>query len=241
MSQSSTGAAGGGTVNAAVVGRFVGVGIGSYTLGTLKTLPRAAVDVAAVGRLVGPILDARALIDPDKTALDTYLAGLPDTLAGGGALVGMWSGHGVASPVGVLQLPASNATRVEFGNVTAQEFVAACVSSGANQVLIVLDTCYSGEAAVDAAVVATELFAARPPEGERVWVGILTACQPWEKARDGALGQMLCRLLEHGPATPDLRLYRWSAHQRLLRGDDVCDALVKELSLIHISEPTRPY
>src|SRR5664280_1762655 len=75
MSQSSTGAAGGGTVNAAVVGRFVGVGIGSYTLGTLKTLPRAAVDVAAVGRLVGPILDARALIDPDKTALDTIWQG----------------------------------------------------------------------------------------------------------------------------------------------------------------------
>lgn len=217
-------------------GRFVGIGIGSYgladrpALAELPELPSAVKDVTTLAHLLSSELSGEPLVNPTKEAIEAELADLEGSLSSGGSVVGLWSGHGVASAVGVLQLPAAGARKADNLNVTADAFVAACIRTGANQILIILDTCHSGEAAVDAAHVAMRLLAERPPEGKHVWVGILTSCQPWEPARDGMFAKELCRLLTEGPADPELRVYRWSPHQRLLRGDDLCDTVLKEWS-----------
>ena len=70
-----------------------------------------------------------------------------------------------------------------------------------------------------------------PPEGEHVWVGVLTSCLPEEVARDGLFAQRLAGLLEHGPEPgPDTRallVQRWSPQSQYIRGDDLCDAVLK--------------
>jgi hypothetical protein len=56
----------------------------------------------------------------------------------------------------------------------------------------VVDTCYSGEA-VTAGELASRIMQRSPPEGEHVWVGVLTSSLPAEMARDEMFGQRLAR------------------------------------------------
>ena len=60
-----------------------------------------------------------------------------------------------------------------------------------------------------------------------MWVGVLSSCLDVETARDGLFGQRLREVLTKGPRTPELKV-RWSPHSRYVRGDDVCDAVLKE-------------
>jgi hypothetical protein len=64
-----------------------------------------------------------------------------------------------------------------------------------------------------------------------VLVWVLAACGP-EKVRQHLLGPALERLLRDGPRpdgayAEDIRR-RWSTHHRLIRGNDLCDALINE-------------
>ena len=104
--------------------------------------------------------------------------------------------------------------------------VASCAESGANQLLFLVDTCFSG-AAAKAGEVAAAIMRSRPPEGKYVWVGVLASCLDMETARDGLFGQRLRKLLADGPRAAELRV-RWSPHSQYVRGDDVCDAVLKE-------------
>src|SRR4051812_14255529 len=87
------------------VGLFVGVGIGTYSLARLPSLPKATDEVLAVGRLLEPVLVGSPLTDADRAMVEGYLEGLRGALPEGGPLVGLWCGHALPSPVGVLQLP----------------------------------------------------------------------------------------------------------------------------------------
>ncbi|WP_329034449.1 tetratricopeptide repeat protein [Streptomyces sp. NBC_01725] len=105
------------------------------------------------------------------------------------------------------------------------DIVTPCALSGANQVLFVFDTCYSGEA-IEAGRLATEIMRdAQLPHD--LWVGVLSSCLPTETARDGLFGRRLRKIVTEGPDDPGLRV-RWSPHNRFVRGDDVCDAVLKE-------------
>ncbi|HET9653937.1 MAG TPA: ATP-binding protein, partial [Kineosporiaceae bacterium] len=172
--------------------------------------------------------DGDPLENPAKGELDPFLKAVRKALPAGGPLVALWSGHGHPSSLGGLRLLTRDASDPAVDGIAAGELMAAAVRSGANQVLLILDTCYSAAANVDVAGVALTLMQDRPPEGQHVWVGVLAACSPLEKARDGLLAKALCDLLDRGPSSPELRVHRWSAHNRLIRGDDLCDALVKE-------------
>ena len=48
-----------------------------------------------------------------------------------------------------------------------------------------------------------------------------------EGASDGAFGTVLMRLLERGPRSPDMQR-RWSRHDRMIRGEDLGQALLEE-------------
>ncbi|MFL6162453.1 MAG: tetratricopeptide repeat protein [Jatrophihabitantaceae bacterium] len=93
--------------------------------------------------------------------------------------------------------------------------------------LFLVDTCFSGNA-VDAARVAASVLGSIANSGTRPpWVGVFAACSADVTARDGVFVKQLARLLELGPDDPDLKR-RWSHHSPLVRGDDLCDALLKE-------------
>ena len=80
----------------------------------------------------------------------------------------------------------------------AGEAAGPCAESGANQLLFIIDTCFSGEA-VSAGEVAARQVQQLAPAGKHVWVGVLTSCLPMETARDGLFGERLVKLLRSGP------------------------------------------
>lgn len=207
---------------------FLGVGIDSYATPALEELPRAVEDVRALAGRLGPAFDGAPLENPSAKKVHKWLRGQRNVLADGGSLFAVWSGHGQPSALGTLRLLTADADDLELDGLSAEDLVAACVRTGASQILIVLDTCYSGAANVDIARVASTLLQSRPPEGQHVWVGVLAACLPLERARDGLLASELGRLLERGPVDSQLRVEQWSPHNELIRGEDLVDALMKE-------------
>jgi hypothetical protein len=98
-----------------------------------------------------------------------------------------------------------------------------CIRSGADQVLVIVDSCFSGGTVPSAVEFASVLLDARPPDADHVWFGVLTLCSASDTAVDGRFGQVLRRLLTDGPVIADLRR-RWSEHNAQLRGEDLCDA-----------------
>ena len=134
----------------------------------------------------------------------------------GGNLVLLWSGHAVRSPADGLRLLARDSGNYDDDGLGACSDVAApCARSGANQLLLIVDTCFSGEA-VAAGEVAARVMQRSPPEGEHLWVGVLTSCLPTEMARDGLFGQRLAQLPASGPEEDPIRGHCWcsAGHRR---------------------------
>ena len=207
---------------------YVSVAVGVYD--HYEALPRAVADAEAVRELLHSLsYEARVVSDPSREAVvDELEKALPqEPLPKGGALILMWAGHGERTAGSSLHLVARN-TRPRSVPVLTPELLAQLAArTGASQILLILDTCYSGGGAVPALEVAEAVLAAVPPEAERVWFGVVTSAQALEKARDGVFAERLGKLLREGPSTPELKL-RWSAHNACVRGDDLIDALVKE-------------
>ena len=213
------------------VSRFVGVGVGEYDKGHPR-LDRAVPDVEAVAGLLEAWFDCTVLRDPGEDEARSYLRDLRGSLPeGGGCLVLLWSGHAIPSPADGLRLLARDSGDYDNDGLGAGSDVAAsCARSGASQLLLVVDTCFSGEA-VAAGELAALIMRRSPPEGEHVWVGVLTSCLPEEAARDGLFARRLTELLERGPEAgpvpPALLVQRWSPQSEYISGYDLCDAVLK--------------
>jgi len=155
---------------------------------------------------------------------------LPDALEqgalAGGLLVVLWAGHAEAARLGGLRLITRNDRPLVAASRTAAWVGELAVSSAANQVLIIFDTCHSGEAVFDVAEVVARLEDVLP-EPKPGWVGVLVSTQSYEKARDGVFSREFERVLTHGPTDAVLRL-RFNCFNEGVRGDDVIDALVQE-------------
>ncbi|HWY90874.1 MAG TPA: tetratricopeptide repeat protein [Solirubrobacteraceae bacterium] len=211
-----------------MVGRFLGVGVDEYVTDELPPLKHAVEDVRAFRALLGSAFQAESLANPDHKAVAACLARLKDSMLDrSGALVLLWAGHGAPSSSVRLRLLAgdSDPSRDEGLDIIG-DLGSASAQSGANQILLIIDTCYSGEA-ISAAEVVAAMVQARPPNAKHLWVGVLTSCQSLETAQDGLFGSALRNLLEHGPMTPELKV-RWSTQNEFIRGDDLCDAIMKE-------------
>ncbi|EWS99609.1 hypothetical protein N865_01145, partial [Intrasporangium oryzae NRRL B-24470] len=206
-------------------GRFVGFGVGTYTDPMHEELPHATSEVMDFAQLVRGDLDGDPAINPTTVQVFESLDELPP-MPDGGRLVLMWSGHGKQDARDGLRLLTTESGTKSSAGLAVAEVVRRCIEVGANQVLVVLDACFSGGGVPAASEVAAALIAQQPPKG-LVWVGVLASCAPWETARDGAFGQRLLDLVKHGPDNVSLRR-PWSVHNEFLRGEDIGDALLRE-------------
>ncbi len=213
---------------------YVGIGVGAYKHGDMfDPLPKAVPDVEAVRDLLETHgYRSSVICDPTTNVLITRLheleSGLlPGALANGGALVVLWSGHGEPSSEGKLHLIAGDSRRGGTPLMTSDSLAGMAARTGAGQILLILDTCYSGAGALPAVTVADSVLRELPPAGNRVWFGVVASAMDLQRARDGVFGARLLKLLREGPEDPELQL-RWSAHNAGVRGDDLIDALLKE-------------
>ncbi|MEV5310351.1 tetratricopeptide repeat protein [Streptomyces sp. NPDC052610] len=204
-------------------GRLAGIGIDEYTTKAHRPLAHAVSDVEALSELLNETFEGQILKNPTETDLRTFLKSLKRSLDGG-PLVVVWSGHGVPSAAG-LRLPATDSGADADDGLGVADVVGPCALSGANQLLFVFDTCFAGEA-IPAGDLATQIMRATQ-DARQVWVGVVTSCLTLETARDGLFGERLRKVLRSGPDLPELRV-RWSVHNKYVRGDDVCDAVLKE-------------
>ncbi|MFF4340602.1 tetratricopeptide repeat protein [Kitasatospora sp. NPDC001540] len=207
-----------------IEGRYVGIGVGDYTGGAHRNLAHAADDAVALREVLGDSLVGEPLVNPDESELRAFLKSLKRSMPEGGPLIVLWSGHGFLAPGG-LRLPATDSGADPDDGFAVADVVTPCALSGANQLLFVFDTCFAGEA-VASGDLATQILRETEPAKD-VWVGVIGSCLSVETARDGLFGQRLRKIVGHGPDTPELRV-RWSPHNRYVRGDDLCDALLKE-------------
>ena len=144
------------------------------------------------------------------------------------SLVILWSGHGEPANQGGLKLIARNTGPKASGTTPTAATVAEMAAlTGANQILFIFDTCYSGEAVFPAAEVTAAVLNQYPPDAEQVWFGVIASALAFERAKDGAFGSRLIKLLREGPLDGELRR-RWGPNNQGLRGDDLMDALKKE-------------
>ncbi|MFB6392095.1 tetratricopeptide repeat protein [Polymorphospora lycopeni] len=209
------------------MGFFLGIGVGSYDGDRHPLLRRAVPDVEALGELLGTAFTPLLVPDPDEDQVRQRLRALETTptIGGDDALVLLWSGHGRAAPNGLRLLARDSGTSPAAG-IGVDDIAGYIAVSGASQLLLILDTCFSGKA-LPTTEVAGKVLELVPPDGPHVWVGVLSSCHDLETAQDGLLGQRLRTLLRDGPCTPALRV-RWSVHNEFIRGDDLCDAILKE-------------
>jgi tetratricopeptide (TPR) repeat protein len=209
---------------------YLGVGIGVYDDAGYPALPKAVNETSELAQVLADFgYETHLLADPGRVEaieLDRLLA--KDLLVrGDGKLIVLWSGHGEPAPEDKLILVVKDTTPGSAPLITADLLAGIAARTGASQILLVLDTCYSGAGTIDGAAVADRVLQELPPAAERVWFGVLSSTLDAERARDGLFGERLLRLLRQGPEDPELRL-RWSAHSVGVRGDDVIDALLKE-------------
>jgi tetratricopeptide (TPR) repeat protein len=214
------------------VGLFLGVGVDHYADPDLVDLPGSADEVQAIADLVGDHFGVRLLRDPDEATIVQELRGSADHFADdAGAAVLMWSGHGVPGPgSNSLRLLAHDSRNEPSEGLDAVEVATRVAATGANQILMIIDTCYAGNAAAAVNQVESH-FRSNPPAGDWCWFGLLAACGP-EKVRQHQLAGQLERLLKDGPSpegphAEDIRR-RWSTHHHFIRGDDLWDALIKQ-------------
>ena len=210
--------------------RYVGVGVGTYDDSAFKPLPQAITEAQDVAELLKAFrYEVHVIKDPDSANGPAGLkAVLPKDLLGrGGSLIVLWSGHGEPTPEGKLHLVPTDGAPGETPLISAEYLAGLASRTGASQILLIFDTCYSGTGAVPAVDVADRVVRELPPNAKRVWIGVLASAMEFERAKDGVFGTRLLKLLREGPVNPELR-FRWSAHSAGIRGDDLIDALIKE-------------
>lgn len=141
---------------------FVGVGVGRYDEGH-DQLDHAVTDVKAFAGLLDGVFVCTLLSNPTEQVVRDGLKALRDSLPDGGSLVLLWSGHAIPSPADGLRLLARDSGRFPTDGLGAASDVAArCAESGATQLLVIVYTCFSGEA-MPAGDVASRLLALTAP------------------------------------------------------------------------------
>lgn len=214
---------------------YVGIGVGSYDYEYYKPLPNAVSEVRDIRDwFASHHYQTHVVEDPSSSTLNPTLGNFlsKDVLLRGGSLVILWTGHGEPTAnQNNLHLIVRDTAPQSGALITAQYLADVAARTGANQILLLFDTCYSGHGVLSAIDIADHVLVQFPPNTEQVWIGVVASAMDFERARDGIFGSRLLQLLKNGPTNPELR-FRWSAHNAGIRGDDLIDAIVKEWNIV---------
>ncbi|MFF2961202.1 tetratricopeptide repeat protein [Streptomyces sp. NPDC057963] len=167
-------------------------------------------------------------------ALTAWSEGWRETGAAKPAII-VWSGHGVLIDDELrlalcdLDLDVEQVTRDARAlkrGVSAETLVNDAVASGADQILVLIDTCHAGDAVGRGLEKALRRWeATSTPPGQVKWFGIMASCRRNETSDgSGPLLTALAQVLKAGPATTEYRS-AWSAHNALVSGPDLLAAL----------------
>ncbi|MGY3063910.1 hypothetical protein ACVWZD_008208 [Streptomyces sp. TE3672] len=169
-------------------------------------------------------------------ALTTWSEGWRETGAAKPAII-VWSGHGVLIDDELrlalcdLDLDVEQVTRDARAlrrGVSAGTLVNDAVASGADQILVIIDTCHAGDAVgrgMEKALRRWEVMST--PPGQVKWLGIVASCRRNETSDgSGPLLTALAEVLRDGPSTTEYRS-AWSARNELVGGPDLLAALAE--------------
>ncbi|MFD0294583.1 tetratricopeptide repeat protein [Streptomyces sp. NPDC127118] len=169
-------------------------------------------------------------------ALTTWSEGWRETGAAKPAII-VWSGHGVLIDDELrlalcdLDLDVEQVTRDARAlrrGVSAETLVNDAVASGADQILVIIDTCHAGDAVgrgMERALRRWEVMST--PPGQVKWLGIVASCRRNETSDgSGPLLTALAEVLRDGPSTTEYRS-AWSARNELIGGPDLLAALAE--------------
>jgi len=213
---------------------FIGVGVSNYTHEGFAPLPQAIYEAKELAKILETHhYEAHVIEDPiDLEALTELKAKLPvDILGRGGCLVMLWSGHGMVTTGDRLNLVSKDSTPQDTPLITPEYLAGLAARSGANQILIIFDTCFSGSGVISAGEIAFKVMTEKPPANPRVWVGVVSSTLDYGQAKDGVFGDRLLKLLRHGPdhdPKDKSLIYRWSDKNNGVMADDLIYSLIKE-------------
>ncbi|MFE7429188.1 tetratricopeptide repeat protein [Streptomyces sp. NPDC057545] len=176
--------------------------------------------------------------NPSWTAFDEALTAWGEDWRETGAAkpaIIVWSGHGVLIDDELrlalcdLDLDVEQVmrdARARKRGVSAETLVDDAVASGADQILVIIDTCHAGDAVGRGLERALRRWeATSTPPGQAKWFGIMASCRRNETSDgSGPLLTALAEVLRAGPATTEYRS-AWSTHNALVSGPDLLAAL----------------
>lgn len=206
--------------------RFFGAGIDEYS--HYPHLPGARQEADTIAGLLATH-GAETVIAEGKTET-ALLQVLKDELpqdSCSGALVVLWAGHGERTPEARLRLVGPDGVKNEAPVLTAEGVASAAARSGATQILLIFDTCFSGGGVASAVTIVDAVMAGRVNDQSRVWLGVLASAMDWQKARDDLFGDRLIGLLQDGPRSKKQQLC-WDSHNATISGDNLIQALMSE-------------
>ncbi|MGG7574334.1 caspase family protein [Streptomyces sirii] len=101
-----------------------------------------------------------------------------------GPAVVLWSGHAELSHSALRLITRDTADIGDEEETYSTELLAsAALRCGADQILLVVDTCHSGAGVLPALHKALRTWAERTlPKGRSAWLGVVASCQPEERA-----------------------------------------------------------
>jgi hypothetical protein len=223
----------GGEVLDKISSLYVGVGVGTYDheeeFGPLRKAVTEAREIGKIFEAYG--YEVHVIENPDsiygKAAIKAKF--LMRRFEHDGCLVVLWSGHGAPAPERKLGLVTKDGKLLETPEVTPDYLAGLAARTGANQILLILDTCFSGGAIISAGAVINDVQRELPPDNPKVWIGIVASAMDYEQASDGAFGNRLIKLLRKGPDPDDSQLWlRWSPNNKDIMVGDLLDALLTE-------------
>lgn len=203
--------------------QFVGVAATAYDDPGLPSLPDVMPELELLDSLLG---QGEGLILRSPTRAE--LLGQLDRLRPNAeALVLVWRGHALPSPDGPRLLLRDGVGDRAVAGVPVTEIGRICTRSGAAQILFVLDTCTAGMVVDVSSAFVGRMAEPSSQDSLPVWLGQLESRQPVGDESDGRLTRSVCKLLTDGPRSPELAR-RWSPHNRLIRGDDLANAVLQQ-------------
>ena len=209
---------------------YVGVGVGSYQHASFQPLKKVLEEAKDIGTELSRFgYQTIGIPNPNSDVVRARLKAevSSGTIQNSGSIVIYWSGHGLPTAEKELWLITEESIPNQVPEITAKYIAGVAARSGASQILLIFDTCYSNAGVLDAVQAASRIRNEVMSTGNPTWIGVIASALDYQRAQDGVFGQQLLRLLRDGPNDPELRL-RWSAHNAGVRGDDLIDALVKE-------------